>query len=878
MLTQEQQFKLLQIKFSSLDHLISNLEDDTEEENHEFSSLIDGLFELIPDINYLQLLFSIKKNPQPVKGLINLENNELSFFLATEKLTTKIATLLIVFKEKLIQQQNKILKAFNKIKRTNLTTEYLDNLFTIKIETDNQTNSNTQIDTQLENLSANLLYLLFGKIELAGPIITQQNISGIYLDIFSEPNALERNRNNLEKMVPFQIGLQLREQFEDEHSGKIPNTVQVIIGRVILFNYAKKLIQENKINHLVELLYADQGETKSFYEIFNFLSEQQKLELLEKLLEKESPDTFLRGRSCASLLIEHIKQAHIEQYKLFKNQVINLVKTLIKKYSCDIDEIDGVLNTHNSKQLSMLIRELISSLIELPHPIYLYNICYTISSSLDVVKLTKQLNGSKETYISIYLITKCLSHLLLETANAEEMAENPNQRHTFKLISKLIQVLANPTEEVKNKHADIAIDILDSVCQENNMLIYLAKMIPPKLETSIYSSKEIDLTEQLTATETDNTMSEIDLKSKYFSFKFLFESCQDFFLKQANKITNGSTNNLQINSLVRRVKHLACSQDSFYEFLQMTNQLIIIAKKDSFFNENKKKYQKKIEDIKSQINQKIDPNEKILEDEYTQQVNSILQEMINEEQRQKKLIEKLRTFYCSTTILFYFYNNLIYLLQSNNLGNLEDLQEYEKINFAFKQIKAIFDQQTNTATVIAHTESLKKLETEVQNKINEIENDINCVLRERDNNLSSTCLLYQDELNYLQHYQSNFVGKDNPVRTNSAAYHLVQTKIKILEDMELLNQTEYNEKIADINHACYLAITPLKQKIEKFKELLAELQTLKRNFERFKTKSSMVNTPSDYSLFSTMISSEKTDANLLAMSEVTTSSVPTLPH
>ena len=341
-----------------------------------------------------------------------------------------------------------------------------------------------------------------------------------------------------------------------------------------------------------------------FCDIFNFLCEQQKRDLLKQLLIKESPETFLRGRSAASTLIEQIKNSHITQYEEFKNEIIKLLGKLFIQYEDIFEEKDGIFSTKSPEKLSKLIKEFIDTLITLPHPVYLRNICQTINESLDSIERTKQLSNKKEAYISVYLITKCVSHLLLEAASSEKFSENPSQQHVFKLISKLIQVLANPTDEVKSKHSDIEFDTLDIVCQENNIEAYLTAIVSTEPEEPKNLIEEIDLTEHPTAIETDNLMLEIDIKSKYLAFTQLFESHQKSFLALARKIAKNSASKQQVDNLVRNIEQLTCNQDDFYEFLQTLSQLIIVAKNHSSFIENIKKYQEKIKAIKLQIDEK----------------------------------------------------------------------------------------------------------------------------------------------------------------------------------------------------------------------------------------------------------------------------------
>ena len=75
----------------------------------------------------------------------------------------------------------------------------------------------------------------------------------------------------------------------------------------------------------------------------------------------------------------------------------------------------------------------------------------------------------------------------------------------------------------------------------------------------------------------------------------------------------------------------------------------------------------------------------------------------------------------------------------------------------------------------------------------------------------------------------------------------------------MLNEKEQIKEIADIRYQCYLTINPLKQKIEKFNELLTELELLKINFEKIKTKHSPVKITLAPSLFSKTISIRKLD-------------------
>lgn len=541
MLTPAQKSKLIAAKLRILDLLLTNthsLLGLTSDQSQKLETSFNSLIANADTLDILANAFPEKSDPNPeLQKRFDAQTTQI------EESFTKLIN--IIFRALPNDNKDQLKTEFTELFLTEDVIETAANKTMSQDISEAQANNSSTSTTKkpsligiskelTEHLKAlkkeNIFYIdaEIGKIELNFNTYLSKLVPSPTFNPSYTPRAIKafeaENPQDFEQSFLAQYGNELKQLIGDQKQETRDK------GNLLLKNKAKQLIKNNNIAGLAHLIYPHNGNTKQLNDIFALLTESQKFELLTCLLSKEEPTTFFRGASVSSTLTGHIKSQHETEFEAFAEKIKKLALTSFSQRKIKITENSSGDNKQyvidQESNLVAIVGELIAKLTTEQHPSYVQNICQAILKALQQSQLSEEPKNKPTSYLSIYLLTKFISFILYGIGNNQTSSLDSNQKQLFIVLSKIIQFLANPTEETIKKHSDLPSSLLKTLSSAFTKAIetYLLETAKPTNDSKSHDTAEakIDLTPQPLATNDHNFNTTLERKTVFLAYNETF--------------------------------------------------------------------------------------------------------------------------------------------------------------------------------------------------------------------------------------------------------------------------------------------------------------------------------------------------------------------
>jgi len=659
MLTPAQKSQLIAAKLRILDLLLTNthaLLKLTTEQSQQLETTFNNLVISVDTLNILANSFPEQSEPSlELKKrfdaqVISIEDSFAKFInIIFEKLPNENKDALKAEFIALFLSEESVEKEIDEAKKPTIfpseiadATQIQSHIHALKADT------NFLIDTQIKVMDAFFEDFL---IKLVKDPVSVPTFNKLY-SADSIATAKEASKEeDFQQFFYAQLGEELKKRIGDPQ--RKPEAV------VALRNTAKELIQANNMANLADLLHPNQGATKEFNDIFALLTESQKSELLIQLFSKEKPSTFLRNISTATQLIDSIKEPHQQESEKFRDSIKKQVLDSTKKYPVKITETTSgdtkAYTFDNENNLASILEQLIDKLLVLStkHPAYVQRVC---SAILKAIEQTSDLKKAKNdtAFLGGYLLTRFICLMLaLTSAKDFKSDKDSDKKQLFLILSKIIQILANPTPEVLDKHSEFPRTLLETLAGKfaEKIKNYLLTVAAPQnlLQAATNTTNSIDLTLEY--------MNPDVINRKHIMEKIVrFQACNKAFIYYRQQFLQLQGANTQEQTLDLNTQLIVISPETLLEFRQKILDAIKAVSKEA--NEV-------ISALQIQINKLCDD----LKSTDSKASNDIFESMLLLKQQQEAL-SKISSFKQQNLLSLYYI-----------IGELQ--AKYEKLKYAF---------------------------------------------------------------------------------------------------------------------------------------------------------------------------------------------------